>query len=71
MLALHAAARTPRTEGRQHDDLVANLFDVAHLNADAFERLVHRAQGVLIGCSSLARAWLDRVGRIYVLDVGT
>jgi hypothetical protein len=40
MLALRTAAPTSRNEGRQHDDLVANIFDFAHLDADIFERLM-------------------------------
>src|SRR5947209_20109225 len=44
VLALGAAAGTSRNERRQHDDLVADIFDLAHLDTDTFEGLMHRTQ---------------------------
>src|SRR5205823_14537896 len=68
--ALRPAAPAPRGVGRQHDDLVANVFHLVNLDADIFKRLTHRAQGVFVGRDSPPCSWLDGPWRIHVLDVG-
>src|SRR5438309_7783372 len=55
VLALRTAVCTSRSERSQHDDLVADVLDLTHLDTDTFEGLVHRTQGVLIGGNSAPR----------------
>src|SRR5439155_7808908 len=64
VLALHSASPASRSVGRQHDDLVAEIFDLAHLDPDVLERVVYRAHGVFVGGDSSACPRLDCAGWI-------
>src|SRR2546423_1121731 len=70
VLSLHTASPASRGVRRQHDDLVADIFDLAHLDPDVLERVVYRTQGVFVGGDSSTCPRLDCAGWIYVLDVG-
>src|SRR3954465_10420505 len=70
VLSLRTAAAAARGVGGEHDDPVADIFDLTHIDPNVLERLVDRAQGVFVGGDSSTCPRLDCAGWIYVLDVG-